>query len=575
MKNNFLFYENLIKGIDFCLNGHSFSKHQNFWDLIVITSINQKQRKCYELQLEIKKNQGKIPKSFKFLVIDDPNGCKIGSGGSTLNVVKELFQLYSQKLYDMKILLIHAGGYSQRIPFRSILGKLFGLLPSESEYINDIFDFKLACFTPFAKDMDPGIFITSSDDIETFILEEQIEASKLFSVFDQDFILLAHKSSLNTAKDHGVYKIDFNVDSCENEPNFGCFSCQSVYQKPSIEKIRNLKMAFNDGISEYAFTDSVFFFSHKVSRELLEFHDQHFKKIIQLKIEIDIYRDFLQPLGDNKQELDQYLSTIKINNGQELDVFTKIYELMNEKPAKILFFKESKFFHLGTIDEMMEYYFDCTSKDAINFREEICFKKNIAEIKKRYLVRSKIGPKCVLNENVIIELSYFDESVEIVIGKNSLISNCMFKLNDFTGETKNIKISVPSDIYLHTVPIIDGVSDKRKFVTIFFKRNDDLKKTYASFESLKILGKNLGKIASHVLCSGEYSIWNFKFFKSFDTMSDSFLHSCNFINDYLDSNFENIHIYFQDDKKKFISLFDLLEQNDFEYMLQFRLDIGL
>lgn len=571
MENNFRFYENIIRNENFNINGNKFFKNQNYWDLIVITSINEKQKNCYEIQIQNKKKEKKFPQNFQYLVISDPEGYKIGTGGSTLNAIKKIFEIYKTNMNKMKILLIHAGGYSQRIPFRSITGKLFGPLPSSLECINDIFDIKMAFYTPFTVEMKPGIFVTSSDDFETFIFEEQIKASQFFNNLDSDFILLAHKSSLNIAKDHGVYKINFE-NSYSNGNDFGVYSCDCVYQKPSINQIKNLNLVYYEGASEYAFTDSVFFFSHKISNDLLLFYNQFFEKVIELNIEIDIYRDFLQPLGDKKRDISEYITSLNTKNNQELQIFSKIYELMSKMNAKILFFEKSSFFHLGTIEEIMDYYFN--KNNSVKFREVICLNENKTD-KEIFVIRSKLGKKCILNENTLIELSYFDDNIEIIFGKCCILNNCMFSLSDFTCKTPVTELFVPDDVYFHTVPIIEIASGKRKFVTIFFKRTDDLKKIYPNLKLIEILGFKLGEIASLIVCLDNFSVWNLKFFKAYDTMSDSFFHSCKFVNDYLDQNTKKIFQYFENDREGFYSLFDLLKINDFEYMLQFRLQNGL
>ncbi|CAF0705953.1 unnamed protein product [Brachionus calyciflorus] len=244
MDRNFLFYENLINGIDFEIDGIKFKKGQKFWDLVVITSISIKQKLCYEKQLDIKLKSNRLPKDINFKVINDPDNCKIGSGGSTLNVIKTLYEVYASELFKMKILLIHAGGYSQRMPSCSVLGKIFSSIPSRSTYINDTFDLKMAIYTPFSVHMKPGIFLTSSDDFETFIFKEQIEASHLFGLNDDEFILLAHKSPLEIAKDHGVYVLNDESPNKnkKNKYSFGYYDCKTVYQKPSIilRKINSL-----------------------------------------------------------------------------------------------------------------------------------------------------------------------------------------------------------------------------------------------------------------------------------------------------------------------------------------------
>ena len=91
------------------------------------------------------------------------------------------------------------------MPSCSVLGKIFYPIATDNDYINDMLDMKLAIYTPFSIHMSPGIFLTSSDDIESFNFKEQIEISKQFDSKLTDFILVAHKSSIDVAKDHGCY----------------------------------------------------------------------------------------------------------------------------------------------------------------------------------------------------------------------------------------------------------------------------------------------------------------------------------------------------------------------------------
>uniref|UniRef100_A0A8C0HQP2 Fucose-1-phosphate guanylyltransferase n=1 Tax=Buteo japonicus TaxID=224669 RepID=A0A8C0HQP2_9AVES len=53
----------------------------------------------------------------------------LGNGGSTLHVLRCLEDLYGDKWTSFIVLLIHSGGYSQRLPNASALGKIFTALP--------------------------------------------------------------------------------------------------------------------------------------------------------------------------------------------------------------------------------------------------------------------------------------------------------------------------------------------------------------------------------------------------------------------------------------------------------------
>ncbi len=98
MNENFRFYENLVKDESTTPN--------EYWNLVVITAINTRQKDCYEKQIKEKLNSSKLPKQFQYKVINDPCDSKIGSGGSTLNVILQLHESYGNELFNMKILLV-------------------------------------------------------------------------------------------------------------------------------------------------------------------------------------------------------------------------------------------------------------------------------------------------------------------------------------------------------------------------------------------------------------------------------------------------------------------------------------
>jgi hypothetical protein len=54
------------------------------FDLLLLTVANDVQRRYAEQMLEIRKNLGTLPRGLATLVMADPAGKRVGSGGSTL-----------------------------------------------------------------------------------------------------------------------------------------------------------------------------------------------------------------------------------------------------------------------------------------------------------------------------------------------------------------------------------------------------------------------------------------------------------------------------------------------------------
>lgn len=101
-----------------------------FWDIVVITALDKEQKEAYEAQLHAKIRRNELPTGSNYHVFYDPPGPKIGNGGSVLVTIGDLLGIYgAEKLSKCKILMLPAGGYSQRFPSASVLGKAFTALP--------------------------------------------------------------------------------------------------------------------------------------------------------------------------------------------------------------------------------------------------------------------------------------------------------------------------------------------------------------------------------------------------------------------------------------------------------------
>ena len=89
---------------------------------------------------------------------------------------------------------------------------------------------------------------------------------------------------------------------------------------------------------------------------------------------------------------------------------------------------------------------------------------------------------------------------------------------------------------MHTVAVrADG---QTKYVTIFFQRADDLKRSYQALSEVRFLGKVLPEQVANVVGAGKadtlaWSIWDLRVFGGADTMSESFAIALSFIDSYL------------------------------------------
>ena len=466
------------------------------------------------------------------------------------------------------------------MPTCTVLGKIFSSVACSSAHINDMLDLKLAIYTPFSLHMKPGLFLSSSDDFESFDFDEQIEMGKEFGSNGNDFILLAHKSPLSVGKDHGVYAFDEQLTTSKS-----IFKCKFVVQKPSIQRMRDLNMVLIDPVdkNEFVFTDSAFYFSHEnITPSLVEFHDSHFAEIVTSKMEIDAYRDFLQPLGSNPLSKNDFLKSTGVNldSKNHLSIYEQLHPIFSNRNSLVILCKNSNFYHLGTVNELLSFYLDETLEEALEFRKNLCFARfksklgSDLSVADGIVLNSKISQNTKLSKLSLIEYCFIDDDIHLNANDFCLLSNCMIRSLDLLKvDKKEFVFSIPSNICMHTISIQGG-----KYLTIFFNRNDDLKKSYDKLSTMVFLGKTLPS----ELCACEKllkrsinepnSIWNLRIFRSYDTMTESFYFALKFLNEYLSSGLR--HDEFSDDSNIF-SLFDILKMQDYERMINFRIENDL
>ena len=71
------------------------------WDLCVLTAGDERQASMYRRQLDWRREAGLLPARTQFLVLPDPDGRRIGSGGATL---RALLQVQSSRLKDVPLI---------------------------------------------------------------------------------------------------------------------------------------------------------------------------------------------------------------------------------------------------------------------------------------------------------------------------------------------------------------------------------------------------------------------------------------------------------------------------------------
>ena len=117
--------------------------HHPTWDYLILTASNDRQAATYEAQLSVRRKLGRLPEFGAVMVVADPGGRRVGSGGSTLVCLMRVLRRESQRvaggtldwpameriLRGLRILIVHAGGDSRRVPAYGPCGKIFSPIP--------------------------------------------------------------------------------------------------------------------------------------------------------------------------------------------------------------------------------------------------------------------------------------------------------------------------------------------------------------------------------------------------------------------------------------------------------------
>uniref|UniRef100_H3ANF5 TNNI3 interacting kinase n=2 Tax=Latimeria chalumnae TaxID=7897 RepID=H3ANF5_LATCH len=504
---------------------------KEFWDIVVITAADKSQEFAYQLQIAEKLRRKELPLGVPYHVFADPPGVKIGNGGSTLCALQCLEKLYGEKLNVSTVILIHAGGYSQRLPSASALGKIFTTLPL-GDPVYQMLELKLAMYIDFPVHMNPGVLVTCADDIELYGIGETE-----FIQFDKPgFTALAHPSSLHIGTTHGVFVLEPNADSgCQELENR---SCHRFLHKPSIEQMHqsgavcktkqtcqgnfteehNIFLKFD---SEFVYTDSTFYFDQKTAKQLLLF----FEEIGQVSCEIDAYGDFLQALGPGAtEEYTKNMANVTKEEANLVELRRKLFFLLKGTPLNIIALNNSKFYHIGTTQEYLFHFTaDTKLKEELRLLSEafsICPSMSKEGEKAVCIIWSILDHSSSVLPGTVVEYSVLGPNTRI--GTNCIISGCWI----------DRKADIPSDTFLHSLSVkLNGESG---FVTIVFGIEDNLKKTTKSINKiskLQFFGNSFltcleqwGLTISEKLFSGDrkhLSLWNARIFPVHLTLTDS------------------------------------------------------
>jgi fucokinase len=147
-----------------------------WWTAVLVTASSVRQAERYSEEIRTRENEGTIPAGVLYLAVPDPDDRRIGTGGATLNALRALAEQIlpgtpagSLEAWwkEQRILMIHAGGDSRRLPQYSLRGKLFSALPVKTPWgnVSTVFDELLALSTAWVENFASGLLVAAGDVI--------------------------------------------------------------------------------------------------------------------------------------------------------------------------------------------------------------------------------------------------------------------------------------------------------------------------------------------------------------------------------------------------------------------------
>ena len=314
------------------------------WDYIVLTASHDEQANAFQSQITYRQNKNVLPCKTKYLVLPDPDGKRVGSGGATLQVLRKLAEQedIAGDFHNKRILVIHSGGDSKRVPQYSVCGKLFSPVPRElpDGRASTLFDEFLIGMAGVPSRFREGMLVLSGDVLLLFNplqIDAQFHGAAAISM----------KSPVDVGKDHGVFL------------NNGKDYVKKFLHKQSIETLEKLGAVNTHGNVDLD-TGAVLFDVNLMNALLSlvqtdgKIDAEKYARFVNEKSRISLYGDFLYPLAEDSTLEQYYKEQPEGTFCEELtECRTRIWEALHSFRMKLICLSPAEFIHFGTTRELL------------------------------------------------------------------------------------------------------------------------------------------------------------------------------------------------------------------------------
>ena len=368
------------------------------WDYVILTASNEQQAEGFRKQ--IADRQKFLPAGTKFVAIPDRDGRRVGSGGATLEVLRYLHE-QEESFDSLRVLVIHSGGDSKRVPQYSALGKLFSPVPHElpNGRSSTLFDEFMICMSSVPSRIREGMVLLSGDVLLLFN-PLQIDYNNVGAA------AISFKENVETGKNHGVYLNgpDGNVKCC--------------LQKKSVEVLQKAGAVNESGCVDI--DTGALIFSTDIMKSLYSLieTDADYDRNVNERTRLSLYADFLYPMASDSTLEDFYREKPEGEFCPELTAArTRVWEVLRPYRMKLLRLAPAKFIHFGTTREILElmtggvdeyHYLGWSRKVGSSIRSDVSGYNSVLSS------RASVGKDCYL------EVSYVHGNSRI--GSHSVLS---------------------------------------------------------------------------------------------------------------------------------------------------------
>jgi fucokinase len=329
-----------------------------------LTAANGDQAAAYEAQIRMRRETGQLTQARDTLVVADPQGHRVGSGGSTIECLLEVlrrevgagqnvtdFAAAEKVLRNLRILIVHAGGDSRRLPAYSPCGKIFVPLPgdSESALTPTLFDRLVPAFLGLPAGA-PGAGQTVVASGDALILFDRSEVGSMRA----GITALSARVSPAEAARHGAF--------CPNSDG----SVRLYLQKPDMQRQAEAGAIGADG--RVALDIGVMSLDAGAAVRLLGSFCAAYPEStdgpaairwtpsgwhIVLTHGIDLYREICCALGTDAT-FAEYLRTVR-SSGSKLEepVLAKLFEELHAIPFHLQMLSQCRFLHFGSTSQLI------------------------------------------------------------------------------------------------------------------------------------------------------------------------------------------------------------------------------